>query len=694
MSLFVENPHADSAKRERETRFLQPGKAPGKRLPKGKTALAISLKEHQMDWLSEYATSRYEAYISALTGWRAKRSSCERRSEGNLQDRKGAPNRDVTDAPLSIFDKSNRTLGLVSGFADFAFAQARDDIFGTSPWFSAVPEGVDDETLGTTITRHAHWKFKNTSLKSCLIDCLRLACELGTAFPKLTWRKEIEDFQSIKTVALGEDGMPILKADGSYVTPDDQEAEMAMGWQEMLVEDQSLIWDNLEARCIDYNDIAFDPTAPEMSLLHTDVFHSFQVGLLDAKRIYNLTNDQYTAALSLINNEKDGLHTPREHRAEASPTERSLEEPDANPAILLCEGYLRVNPYGADGSPIRIWCVFSPMLRQIFTLDYLANQTPGGILPIFAIPWFKIPNRIAGKGYFERFEDVDDFIDEQFNLTIHRDRLAAEPITGIDMSVFDEDMEESDVMLGIRKTWKLKPGAKIDDAFTTMTVPDANSRTIDLMQMMVQMAQSRTGITSASQGELSGVPEINTATGVNQIISRGATLLKWPIDEIKDALARPLDCAIHLLYANQDADETFTWSEGRVPELLQIARNDVRGLRMNVSLTMTQAQNQTKLQSAQGAITFIKDYLALPEPEKAATRPIFIQALQSLGFHGADQIIREPVTDAASIAALLPPELQQPFIMFAQQMGLIAPPAAPGMEGEQAPPTESAPPTA
>jgi hypothetical protein len=681
MSLVVENPHSDSAKREREGRFLQPGKTPGKRLPKGKTALAISLKDHQLDWLAEYATTRYESYQSALTGWRAKRSSCERRSEANLQDRKGAPNRDVTDAPLTIFEKSNRTLGLVSGFADFAFAQARDDIFGTSPWFSAAPEGSDDERLGTTITRHAHWKFKHTSLKSCLIDCLKLACDLGTAFPKLTWRKEIEDFQSIKTVALGEDGTPLLKPDGSYVTPDDQEAATAMGWQEMLVEDQAVIWDNIEARCIDYNDIAFDPTAPEMSLLHTDVFHSFQIGLLDAKRIYSLTGEQYIAALSLITNAKDGLHTPREQRAEASPTERSLEEPDANPPIILCEGYLRVNPYGADDSPIRIWCVFSPMLRQIFTLDYLQNQTPGGILPIFAIPWFKIPNRIAGKGYFERFEDVDDFIDEQFNLTVHRDRQAATPITGVDPEVFDEDMEESDIVISPGKTYKLKPGRKIDEGFTTMTVPDANHRTIDLMQMMIQMAQSRTGITSASQGELSGVPEVNTATGVNQIISRGATLLKWPIDEIKDALARPLDCAIHLLYANQQADETFTWSEGRVPELMQIARNDVRGLRMNVTLTMTQAQNQTKLQSAQGAITFLKEYLALPEPEKVAVRPIFIQAMMSLGFHGADQIIREPITDAASIAALLPPELQQPFLMFAQQSGLIAPPAAPGTEG-------------
>ena len=694
MSLVVENPHSDAAKRERDSRFVKsPG--PRSRLPKGKTALAIALKDHQLDWLSDYATDRYEAYHSALTGWRAKLKKYERIAENDRSDRKGAPDRSRTNAPFTIFDESNRSLGLVSGFADFAFAQARDDIFGTSPYFAAVPEGVDDEKLGTTITRHAHWKFHHTSLKTGLIDCLKLACDLGTAFPKLSSRREIESFLSIKTVAHDEAGMPILKMDGSYATPDDDEAQLAASWQEMLVEDQSVVYDNIEARCIDFNDIAFDPTAPELSLLHTDIFHRFQIGLLDAKRIYNLTDEQYTAALSLLNNEKDGIHTPREHRDEASATTRYQDEPDANPPIMLVEGYMRVNPFGINGEPIRIWSVFSPMLRQTFTLDYLANQTPGGILPIFSIPWFKIPNRPVGKGYFERFEDVDDFIDEQFNLTIHRDRFAANPMVGWDPEVLDEDIDEEEVLIYPGKKYKVKPGRKIEEAFTTMTVPDANHRTIDLMNMMMQMAQSRTGITSAAQGELAGVPESNTATGVNQIISRGATLLKWPIDEIKDSLAKPLDCAIHMLYANQDADETFTWSEGRAPELLTIARNDVRGLRINVRLTMTQSQNQTKLQDAQGAIQFIQGYLGLPEPEKIAARPVFIQALHSLGFHGADQIIREPVTDIPGIAALLPPELQQPFLMIAQQMGLLPPegmPGEPGAEGEQeAPPTEEPP---
>ena len=700
MSLVVENPHANAATRERESLAAAASPRPrGKSLPKGKTALALSLSPSQTDWLAQYATDQWNAYHLALAGWRSKMKKYERIAEMDRSDRKGAPDHDRTSATKTIFDDSNRSLGLVSGFADFAFAQARDDLFGTAPWFAANPQGLADEALATAITRHAHWKFNQTSLKECFTDSLRIAVDTGTAFPKLTWRREIETYETIKKVAIGPDGTPALNPDGSYATLDDlglppDAPEVAT--QEMLVEEQATVYDNIEARCIDYQDIAFDPTAPELDLLYTDVFHRFQIGLLDAKQIYSLTDEQYRAALDLINAEKSGARTPRDHRDEASPTNQQSQEADANPPILLVEGYMRCNPKGASGTPIRIRCIFSPLLATIFTLDYLHNQTPGGMMPIYAIPWFKTPNRIIGKGYFERFEDVDDFIDEQFNLTVHRDRMAANPVGGFDIDAVDEDIEESDVTLSPGRLWKMKPGRKIEEFLTFMNVPDANQRTVELMNMMTQMGQMRTGITSASQGELAGVPESNTATGIRQIVSRGAILLKWPIDEVKNSLARPLDGAVKLLYANHDQDETFTWSEGNEPELMQLKREDVKGVTINVHLTMTQAQNQEKLQNGQAAIGFHQSYIQLPEPEKQAARPLYEQTIQALGFHGADQIIREPVTDAAGIAALLPLELQQPFLMFAQQMGLIAAPQDPATAnpGESAGPPQESPPTA
>jgi hypothetical protein len=687
VSLIVENPHANANARQRASMSAPPGERRGKSLPKGKTALAMKLSDAQLSWLAEYASDQWTTLHGSLSTWRTKLAKYERQAESNRQDRKGSPNPDASDAPKTIFDHSNRSLGLVSGFADFAFAQARDDMFGTSPWFAAQPQGTADEKLSTAITRHAHWKFAPTNLKEGFIDAIRYATDLGTGFPKVVWRRELETFETIKQVAHDAAGNPLLKMDGTFATePDDlEDPTLIASYKEMVVEDQTTVYDNVEARCIDYNDIAFDNTAPELSLLYTDVFHRFQIGLLDAKSVYNLTDEQYAAALDLMTSERSGAQTPRDHRGESSAASGLRDsEPDANPPIVLVEGYLRCNPFGTGGTPTRIYCVFSPALRTVFSVDYLANQTPDGILPIFPVRWFKVPNRIIGKGYFERCEDVEEFIDSEFNATIYRDSMAANPPGGIDMDVLDEDMEEgAPVTMAPGKLWKVKPGQSIDKAFSFISIPDANSRTIDLLNMMTQMAQMRFGISSASQGELKGLPESNTATGVNQIISRGAVLLKWPIDEVKGDLTRPLECAITLLYANQDADETFVWSEGKEPELMEIKRSDVRNLKLNVAITMTQSQNQTKLANGMAGIDAHSKYILIPEPEKGAARPLFLQAIQALGFNAADQIIREPVTDAAGIAAMLPPELQPAFLTFAQQNGLVAAPA-PGT-GPQAP---------
>jgi len=505
-------------------------------------------------------------------------------------------------------------------------------------------------------------------------------CDLGTGFPKVVWRTETESYKSIKKIVIGDDGNPSLNPDGTYLAlddldlaPDDPEPATI----EMLVDEQQTLFENVDARCIDYNDIAFDPTAPELDLLHTDVFHRFQIGLLDAKALYGMTDAQYQEALGLISSERSGERSPRDHRDEAESSNTTKDaDANANPPILLVEGYLRCNPFGTAGAPIRIWCVFSPVLRTIFAVDYLANKFPGGRLPIFAVPWFKVPNRIAGKGYFERFQDVDDYVDEQFNLVTYRDRLAADPYGGYDPEVIDEDIDEAGgVVLSPGKLFKLKPGRKIEEFLTFSKVPDANHRAVELMQIMMQLAQMRTGITSAAQGEMKGLPDSNTATGVRQIVSRGATLLKWPINEVKEALGKPLDFACHLLYANHNLTETFTWNEGEHPELLELKKSQVRGLKLNVTLTMTQSQNEDRLQSGQQAISIHTQYVGLPEVEKEAARPLYVQSVQALGFHGADQIIRWPVVDVEGLVQILPPELQQPFVAFAVQNGLIAPPS-------------------
>jgi hypothetical protein len=673
--MIVENPSASARRREQEG--MAPSQPPRpKVLPRGKTALSLALNDHQMQWLTDYCIEQYLLRHNGMNQWRQKMKRYERMAEEDRTDRVKNPDRQTSDASETIFDKQNETLGLVSGFADFGFAQARDDLFGSSPWFAGTPQGGSDIDLADDLTKYAHWKFSPSNMKECLTTALKLAADLGTAFPKISWRKEVESYERIAYVACSKtSGSPIATQTSDLIEdendlPEGTEPE-DVEWKEMLIDEKTIIYDNVTASCVDYHDISFNPLAPELDLIHTDVFQRMRKGLLDVKSIYGLTDEQYLALQGGINATPD-TETARHHRDE-SYLQESKYERNANPPITIVEGFMRCDPIG-NGDPIRIYVVFSPDLKLILHLDYLANTTPGGVLPIFPIRWYRIPNRVIGVGYFERYEKLDNFIDQEFNTVVYRNRMAGNPITGVNADALAEDIDYEDILVRPGVTFELKSDKTIADLFSFAVMPDTNNRTIELMNIPMQIGQMRTGITSSAQGELKGVPSANTATGTNQLISRGATLLKWPIDNAKDDLTPLVGYSVNLLLANMDRDETFAWGEGKDAELVKVNKKDVRKIRLDVAITMSQSQSQQKLQATQVAIGILQNYLALPEQEKTAARPLFVEALKTLDFNNADQIIRDAAVDAASIAAMLPKELQAPFMQFMAAAGQGAPP--------------------
>jgi len=182
---------------------------------------------------------------------------------------------------------------------------------------------------------------------------------------------------------------------------------------------------------------------------------------------------------------------------------------------------------------------------------------------------------------------------------------------------------------------------------------------------------------------MTGIPANDTATGSKIIANKSDTLTSCQIDQIMGDMEKPVEFCVHLNYANQDRDESFTWGEGKDAELLEIKANDVQGLRINVSLSLSQSQNLQKLEAARAAIAIYVQYPALQEADKAGARILFVQALKALGFSDADKIIRMPVVDVAGIMALLPPDIQPVFEQFAASIGMPVDPA--GVEQSESP---------
>lgn len=638
------------------------------------TPLMRVLGETHLPWFVNHLCNRYTTLHGNLGPWREKMAKYERMSEENYDDRKGTPDEVNQSSVKDIFPLQNETLGTVAGFYDFHVAQAKDDMFGTRPWLAATPEGKDDAQLAEIITKHAQWKFNQSDIEDALLDAIKVSTWGGTAFIKASYLKVLETYQKPTAIPYktGTDE-PITKpATGEIASTAEELAEMGFSeeqieWKVKDVDDVSVVYSNVTNALIDYKDIAFETTAPELSLLHTDVFVRFRMGLHDLMERYGIGQEKKKDLMAMIHGYSE---TERDHRDESKHAAADETEENANPMVQLVEGFVRcaVKP----GQVSRIHVIFAPDLHTIFAADYLANVTPGGILPIFPVRINRVAGRIFGKGYFEKYESANNAIDRQYNLITYRNRINAHVWTAFNEDAIESDAEGEDIELDPTKPLKLKSDKTIADAISFAAAPDTNSRGEMLLNSQMQMIQMRSGITSAAQGELKGVPSASTATGTRDLQSRGATIVKCPISEqIKD-ITRIAEYDVILLYANQDTDETFTWGEGREAVLMEIKANDVLGIRANVSLTLTQAQNQWKLEMAKAAIENVNGYLQTPETEKQSVRQLYVQALTALGFHNAEDIIRQAVTDPAGILALVSPDVAPVIQQALVSAGLMA----------------------
>ena len=585
---------------------------PGKVFTNGQTALSKAMNSTQQGFVLDYVVNRWRVLDNAMTSWRTKLARFERMAGDDYSDRRAVQDVRISDAIASLFERQNHTLGVISGFTDFTYAQGRNDIFGTRPWLAATPEGPASDGLAEKVTKNAQWKLNQSNIEPVLLDGLRDSVDLGTSFVNLRWVKEVETIQTAEHVAVSRStGEPIMSQVGDYITdlsglPPDMDPDDLV-WQERLIENSEVVRNNIEASLLDYRNIAFDMTAPEMALHHTDVFHRFRMGAYDAAAAYGLTDDQRDLLVAMAMNENN--QEPRPERDESdtriSDTYRSFAE--TNPVVWMVEGFVRMDPT-RSGNLVRMHVVFSPMLHAMFSMDYLANVTPKGILPVFPIRCFKTSRRIIGRGYFERCEDPNTAIDGQYNAITLRNRTGAEVIKGFHRSALANQDEGEDFILSPDKLHELAEDKTLKDLIEFMTMPDTNNRADQLMNEIIQTTQMRFGITSSSQGELKGVPSASTATGTRDLQTRGAMLVKWPIDQQSDDIQKIIQLAVTFLYANQDEDETFTWGEGKDAELIELKADAVKGLTMKVTLTMTQAQNQQKFQAAQAAIAIVTGY--------------------------------------------------------------------------------------
>lgn len=428
-------------------------------------------------------------------------------------------------------------------------------------------------------------------------------------------------------------------------------------WKEVAVTNTVTIYDGLDFKECHWRDVAWDVLAAECDLTHCDqISHTRDMTLEQIRADYDPDGDnQYVQ--DILEKLKSGDTCAKAEEGKPKPERNEVAENKTdpeNPTIKVTEIYRRhkILPKGPES---RIFLCVAEEFRLPIWADYLASITPNAQCPIHLVPINRVSGRAYGIGLYEVYEMASEIVDKLTNSILLRNEYAANPIKLIDKQALQsiEGYTPGQTVKIGPDNWLVVNGKTVAlrDLIHVLALPDVDERTWELMEMFRQLIQVESGVTNASQGELTDLPSNNTATGVNSLLESSSVLHQYTLAELKSGLTPPLQLAVELIYFKQTADDTYDHQGGGVLSLGQAQH--LRQFSMNVEILLSRAKRQELREAAVAAIPLADAYytmlmqnpnMAMPAMEMWATktRPLRVQALRGLDIDDADTAFPTP----------------------------------------------------
>lgn len=195
--------------------------------PMKKTAAQLWLKQVEKKTgedcckkLVELVLQREKDVLGEMGDFRTERTLAEEYMRNDFSARLGGPDGD-------IFQLRNETMGLIRSGIGFIVARIQDDLFGSLPWFAAIPEGTNDTILAGKIYEHSAWKLREAKFQSHGEDVVERVLNFGEAILRTSWKTDVQTYHRLRSVLIGPDGEPVLTSTGDYAYEEDEWVEGA-----------------------------------------------------------------------------------------------------------------------------------------------------------------------------------------------------------------------------------------------------------------------------------------------------------------------------------------------------------------------------------------------------------------------------------------------------------------------------------
>lgn len=613
-----------------------------------------------------------------------------------------------------IFTDHNLTIPLTRRITQQQLSRANDYFFSTDPWFAISPVGVEDERLAEDLNRFARWKLTRSSVKDSLMKAVENAFIRGEQVIKPGYVKRTSRYESTASVAIGDDGKPLVAEDGEYIFEDDlmissvgdvpltdEEGNQLMtlkrnpgqAWplgykfvfEERKVWREIVLEDDVEIACVYFKDFLCDPaeasvqTAP--CVIHLYDQSAFEVAHKymergggteeDLRRIVDLMREWQ----SEDGTPKAEMGRPRPELGETGSLAdtggdiNDSERPDT--VVEIAEVYIRFDANG-DGIAEDIFLLLDVANKRPIYYNYLGNVTPDGKRPFHVVRVNPVDGRWHGIGSPETFWPLQEHVD----LLVNRWNQAQSGSGWIDIvnpKAVKEVDADGNVEINGGLVYHLTNDHTFDDFFKRVPLYDNRSEDIRTqIEFDMQLAMNMSGISNTNDNNAAGMDSTKLATGIRNIERSGQELFGPFLSHLEPGISGAVKGALALLVGRLDSPEVYEYFEGDARRVAEFKPETARDIDIDVSLELTRYKGEQEVTQLQYAKAGCNQFYDLPIDRQVKLASLYRNELKRYGIKNADELIEPgavaplpvggPGANPAAAAAAAPMPKIQPNV--------------------------------
>lgn len=605
----------------------------------------------------------------------------------------------------TIYNHSNLTASLSQRTVRQMIAKAVGFLFGApddDEWFTAEGVGVEDEILADKIKKYARFVVRKNKIKPKHVQGAEFSFVRGETVIKTTNQEVFQIYKRRETFLVDESGEPILDAHGDYITatdvwvprmvemaaiavPEEQAhlavlAEPVEGQEQMAVlpsgkfllkrdgvteKPDNPIWktdvitrrlvtfEGVESQACYYLDFLAPLNAPGLQPGEADLIaHLYDRTALQIAQMFRGQFEEGDTAIEKFNSAVqiliDLLSNTPQAKSALGQARRDFKEEDTdgsrnNPVSQFAEVW---GTYDCDGDGVEeeFFMVLERASKVPIFYEYTANVTLRGLRPFDVQRAIAVDGRWWGMGGMEYLETEQEPIDLFLNRKNFRGSKTGRVTLWRPYNTLEGDRDRN-LKLNDGGTYTPKPGMKDEDVLSYITLPDDTTDLKEFIELFMQLMQVKSGVMNGADKQVSALPSSETATEENLLAESfdelfGLFMLNLYLGEL-DAMRSVID----VIFSNLNRNQVFTYFNGDATEILELTKDDVRDLVINVRLSITRSRDRQVLEAGNAIDGIVDTFYARDPLLQDRTKDIARNRLKSLKVTNPEKVI-EPLVMA------------------------------------------------